>query len=68
MARPYPERELTQEEVERFALLDGNEAKGCSDAAIAYVDHITSRDLALTQLRQHNKSPRPLHGPDAHRQ
>ena len=68
MAPLYPESELTQVEVERLARLDGKEARDCSDAAIAYVDHIANRDLALTQLRQHNKSPRPLHGPDAHRQ
>ena len=51
----YPERELTMEEVERLARLDGREAEDCSDAAIAYVDHITSRDRALVQTRVRNK-------------
>ena len=51
----YPERELTQVEVERLARLDGKEARDCSDAAIAYVDHIANRDRALMRPRQRNK-------------
>ena len=50
----YPERNLTQEETERLARLDGKEAQDCSDAAIAYVDHITNRDRALMRSRLRN--------------
>ncbi|MFO0992539.1 MAG: hypothetical protein U1E67_11490 [Hyphomicrobiales bacterium] len=51
MAPLYPERELTMQEVESRARLDGKEAQDCSDAAIAYVHHITSRDRALMKSR-----------------
>ena len=51
MAPPYPERELTQAEVERLARLDGKEAQDCSDVAIAYVDHVTSPIEALIWSR-----------------
>jgi hypothetical protein len=44
------------EEVEHLARLDGKEAQDCSDAAIAYVDHITSRDRALMQSGLRNKT------------
>ena len=54
----YPERELTMEEVERLARLDGKEAQDCSQVAIAYVVHINRRDRAFTQLYSHN---RPRH-------
>ena len=47
----YPERELTTEEVERLARQDGKEAQDCSDAANAYVDHISRRDRALMYSR-----------------
>jgi hypothetical protein len=36
--------------------LDGKEAQDCSDAAIAYVDHITSRDRALMQSRVRHRA------------
>jgi diaminopimelate epimerase len=56
VAPTYPERELTQAEVERLARLDGKEARDCGDAAMAYVDHITSRDRALVQFRVATRS------------
>ena len=56
MASLYPERDLTMKEVERLARLDGKEAQDCGDAAIAYVDHITSRDRALVHSRLRNKT------------
>ena len=56
MASLYPERDLTQEDVERLARLDGKEVQDCSDAAIAYVDHITSRDRALMRSRLRNRT------------
>jgi len=52
----YPEHELTMEEVESRARLDGKEAQDCGDAATAYVEHITARDRTLMQSRLRNKT------------
>lgn len=46
-SRKYPDRPLTQSEVEKLARNDARNNDACAAAALAFVAHINRRDRAL---------------------
>jgi len=44
----WPEKELTQAEVEQYAIQNRVEAQRCSSASLKFINRVTERDKALT--------------------